>query len=142
MKNSKPQAALDALCRRLQDERDLSNIVHFFFDEVAESRWIHGASAPVRHERLESVLSACVGRLPGPATYAVEIYASRYDKTDFIHGLVVMGRRSGIFFYFERADQGLLSVPSAVKPGYTDHLRFTLVPAPAGVVPGPAGPSS
>ena len=92
MKTSKPQAALDALSRRLQDERDLSNIVHFFFDEVGESRWIHRGSAPVRHERLESVLSACVGRLPGPATEAVEIYASRYDKTDFIHGLVVMGR--------------------------------------------------
>jgi hypothetical protein len=142
MKSTKPQAALDALSRRLQDERDFSNIVHFFFDEVAESRWIHGASAPVRHPRLESMLAACVGRLPGPAAEAVEIYASRYARTDFIHGLVVMGRRSGVFFYFERVDQGLLSVPSAVKPGYTDHLRFTLMLAPAGVVPGPVGPSS
>ncbi len=132
MRRARLESTLAELRRRLRVSDDFASIATYFLTEVADCDRLHERSKPCRNARLEAAIATGVGSLPaGLGEQPPDLLLLRYRKTDFFHGVVHAGRQAGGFFYFRRADQGLLVMPGGY--GSAHYLRLTMTEAAPGL---------
>src|ERR671932_627323 len=94
---------LTTLKMKLGQEKELADVMNYFFDHFGESQDFIELSEPARHEMLEAILAQTVGPLTGIKTKVVlrNFLLLHVPQYQFYHGAFMINGKLANVIYFD-----------------------------------------
>ncbi len=121
---------LAVLREKVVTATDLSDVVRYFFDELADKPGFLELGERFTDATLSEVLGQVVIRIVPGGARRIELVLLRLPEDRFVHGTLAMPRWHGTFLYFEDIRRGVLALGGMAGPMH--FARFTVVEPPSG----------
>lgn len=119
------QGKFETLRRKLQQEKNHSAVMNYFFNHFADHAEFVQMSEPTRNELIETALPIVLQALLGQRYVAVQnLMQLRVPSQQMLHGGFMAGGAMGAFFYFEDLDMGLVGLSGGRMRGQLLMARF------------------
>ena len=121
---------LSSLKRKVQEAKDFSEPMNYFFDHFGDDPEFIGLGERVEEPFLEQVIRQVGSQLFGDKAAVAGLLLTRLPEHGFVHGGFTLGGHLGNIFYFEDILLGLMAVVTTGPRGETKLMRFTGRPMP------------
>lgn len=120
-------AKIDILKQKLVSEKELIDVMRYFFDHIGEDAWFQQIEVRAQHDLLEAILPQTINAIPGlktPLKVSTLILVT-VPRTQFYHGMFLAGPVSGTIIYFADINAGMAAVTGSIFKGMTQFVRFS-----------------
>ena len=125
---------IDRLRELLRTAKDFREPWDYFHDELVHDPAFMRLGARRASRKLETTLAAIGVRLLGRDARLRSSVSLFIKELSFWHGSCAFGDHTGICFYFDDVDQGLLGLMKDIPSSYVLFARISLVALPRGAV--------
>ncbi|MFN8494686.1 MAG: hypothetical protein U0350_44200 [Caldilineaceae bacterium] len=117
---------LVSLKMKLVEEKELADVMNYFFDHFGESQEFIELSQPTRHEMLEAILAQTAGPLTGSKTKVVmhNFMLLHVPQQQFYHGAFLINGKLANVIYFDDIQMGCIAIAMG-SGGRTNFVRFS-----------------
>jgi hypothetical protein len=111
---------------KLVEEKELRDVMNYFFDHLGEDEAFIDLSKPTRHQMLEAIIGQTVGPMVGSKGKAVLVnfVLLHVPEHQFYHGAFLIQGRMANVIYFDDIKMGCIAVVMSLA-GKTNFIRFS-----------------